>query len=592
MSDKTFNRDTKGDDYRGPQKDSASKEIADLLKIGASDYDAYKKLKPKYSGNPEQLEKILDQYKEKLHRLTKKARKFKEVLQSRYGPFNLPFPDLVKKAKKYAKKLKLADEEFDMFITLIQSEKLGSYATLPHNKLSKVLGYDAIMASESRLDVKPDEASIVEEIVNKYGETKPLHAQVVLQSLTYKDCAPEALTGVFDKNKQNPYAYIHPVIAALFFPKIDYLDEQMLIANIGYIVKCKKIGTPIMTKPDFDLYYAMITDPNDSACDATSAIKDLRNRFALQCELWDSVLNLRQGKYYYNDMGQLLRFMKSLENCRNIIHDAPDLTYVKDEGTILRRLLSAFSIHPTIVSVNRLWGLVSGPQVSFGGQTPFDPVGYSNITSVPMITLRLPLNISGVAPKPVALDESLTQPQWFVENKVIVPKALQIVHSKNVLFFYVGRRYQNINVTRLNTPYCFTNLPMTVTGWESLNETPVNAPKQMMIMNDTFILRSVVAVEKTQVQRRNLIIGSTALVVKPRNIEAGDFQETYFVYDPQGAGEMFKDGDSYTRNGPITVIPGETPFSASGDAESFTSRASTRGTIFMYQKVGSATPCM
>ena len=585
---KTFNRDTRGDDHKSYQKDgNISREVDELVKAQATDYQAWQKLKAKYGNNPELMEKILEAYKEKLQRIYKKAKKFKQVLYDRYAGLNLPYGEILKKAKKYQRKYKFTDEEFDMFIILSMTDKSLKYSSsIPSTKMAKTLGYDAFLAASSKLNVKAEEQSIVEEIINRYGETKPLHAQILLQSLTYQDCAPEALSGEFDAKKHNPYSYVHPVVAALFIPRIKCLDEQMLMANIGYIVNCKAHEQPIMTAPDFKLYWDMIYDPNDVACTiVTNAVMDLKNRFILQTQLWDAVMNLRQGRYYLEKDG-LVKFMQALENCRNVIHDAPDLTYVKDEGTILRRLLSAFSMYPTYVSINRLWGLLIGTQYGYPS-SPLEATGFSNITRVPMITLRLPLmNITNNS-RAVSLEEALTQPQWFVENKVIVPKSLQIIHSNDVLFFYVGRRYQTINIARMAVPYNFTHLPMTVTGWESLNPHPVNAPKQMTIMNDTYELRSVVLVEKTNVRGgRDMIVGSSALIISQRNPSTNVYDETCFMYDPQGAGLMYNDNaGGYTREKPIKLVPSMLPFYPQSGIESFDQKASTRGTIFMYQKV-------
>lgn len=583
---KSFNRDTRGDDYKNHQKDSTvTREVEELLKDQANDVEAWRRLKAKYSNNSELMDKIFEAYKEKLSKIFKKAKRFKQIMYDRYGGLNLPMVELIRKAKKYQKKYRFSDEEFQMFIWLVMHDKTYKFAqTIPTTKMAKTLGYDAFFAAtSSKLNAKPEEQAVVEEIVNKYGETKPLHAQILLQSLTYTDSAPEALSGEFDPKKQNPYAYIHPIIAALFIPRIKLLDEQMLMANIGYIVSQKANEKPIMTKPDFDLYWSMITDPNDTACTLNNAIMDLKNRFILQTHLWDAVLNLRQGKYYYSETSGLVRFMQALENCRNVVFDAPDLTYVRDEGTILRRLLSAFSLYPTYVSINRLWGLLIGTQYGYPS-SPYEASGYSHITRVPMITLRLPLNVTGSAGA-VSLEEALTQPQWFVENKVIIPKALQIIHSNDVIFFYVGRRYQTVNIARLAVPYNFSNLPMTVTGWESLNEHPVNAPRTMTIMNDIYELRSVVLVEKASGHCKNLIVGSSAMIIVPMNINTGRYEETCLLYDPQTSGIMIDETTSYSRNKPITVIPSEAPFHTTGGLQSFEQRSRTRGTIFMYQKI-------
>lgn len=589
MSEQKFNRDTRGDEQKSHQKDSnIGREVEHLIKMQATDYQAWQKLKTKYGNNPELMEKIMDAYKEKLQKIYIKAKKFKQLIYDRYAPMNLSYAEMLKKAKKYQRKYKFTDEEFDMFVILAMTDKPSKYIpSVPTSKLSKTLGYDSVMALGSKLDVKADEEAIVEEIVNRWGETKPMHAQVLLQSLTYQDCAPEALSGDFDPKRHNAYSYIHPVVAALFLPKIQLLDERMLMANIGYIVQRKRLGEQIQTLPDFKLYWDMVSDPNDAACTLpnNNAIADLRNRFFLQVQLWNAVLNLRQGKYYYADTMALVQFMRALEQCKNVIHDAPDLTYVKDEGTILRRILSAFSLYPTYVSVNRLTGLLIGTQSGYPA-SPSEAAGFSNITRVPMITLRLPLNVTGGAIAPLSLETALTQPQLFVENKIIVPTSLQIIHSNDVLFFYVGRRYQSINIARMAPPFNFTNLPMSVSGLESLNCHPVYAPRSMNIMNDVYELRSVVLIEKTtSPDGRDLIVGSSALVVLPRDIAADRFEENCFLYDPQGPGSMYEaNTGKFAREKPIKLVPSQPTFAGS-EIESFDQKASTRGTIFMYQKV-------
>lgn len=581
------NRDTR-DNYGDS---SVAREVDELIKNQYTDHQAWTKLTEKYKNNVELRDNILEAYKNKLNHIYKKAKKFKQVIFDRYAGMNLPYGELLRKAKKYQKKYKFTNEEFEMFIILSMTDKASKYIeTIPNSKIARTLGYDAMVTS-SKLNVKAEDQATVEEIVNRYGETKPLHAQIILQSMTYSDCAPEALLGKFDDKKHNPYSYIHPVIAALFIPKVQFLDQHMLMANIGYIVKCKAAGEPIQTLPDWKLYWNMVSDPTDAACALpnSTGIVDIRNRQILQAQLWEAVLMLRQGKYYYGEGANsgLGKFMTALENCRNAVHDAPDLTYVKDEGTVLRRLLSAFSVYPTYVSINRLNGLILSGQPGFPGSAT-EAYGMSNITRVPMITLRLPLDINNSA-RAIKLEEALTQPQWFVENKVIVPKHLQIIHSNDVLFFYVGRRYQTINIARMTVPYNFTNLPMTVTGWEALNTHPIHAARSIQIMNDTFHLKSVVAVEKTTVtdgnKTQDLIIGSSALIVV--NDQAGT--ETVLMYDPAGVGAYLNTPpaggqQTYARDQPIKYIPSQPAFNNATGIESFDERNSSRGTIFMYVK--------
>ena len=53
----------------------------------------------------------------------KELLKFKEFIQISYGALQLPCPDLIKKAKKYAKKYEIRDDVFDIFIKMVLSDK-------------------------------------------------------------------------------------------------------------------------------------------------------------------------------------------------------------------------------------------------------------------------------------------------------------------------------------------------------------------------------------------------------------------------------------------------------------------------------------
>lgn len=577
-------------DFGSNQNNNIDKDIAELLKKRATDNTAWQTLRQKYGNDQALATRVFEKYSELLKKIYKNATEFKRRIFERYAPQNYSYNDILKKAKKYQKKHGLSDSEFDMFMYMALTDKSSKYIpTIPVTMMSKTLGVDAI-AQNSKLQVKPDEMSIVEEIIAKFGETKPLHAQVVLQSLTYpKDSiSPETLSGRFDPLKQNAYAYINPVLMAMFGPKFDDFEELMLMANIGSIVKSKHSGESINTYPDFKLYTNFINDPNDGACVINNPIMDLKHRFNLQTKIWDAVFNLRQGKYYYNDTSCTLGFMQALENCRNIIHDAPDLTYVRDEGTIMRRIMSAFSMYPTYVSVNSLINSTYGPQYGNISVSPYEMTGLRNITKVPIITLRLPLSTISGSNTAISLEDALSQPQWFVENKQLVPKSLQILHSGGVLIFHVNRRYQTINIARTMIPCNFNRLPRTETGWEALNPYPVNAPRSMNIMNDIFELASVVVVDKTEINGKDLIVGSSALMIAPYEPASGIFEETFFVYDPQGAGVKQYDstGGRYINENPIKVIPGTASYTQVSGAkiESFEHKASTRGTLFLYRK--------
>jgi len=568
---KNYTRNTKPD----RRESKSGNDVKDLIHQGMDDYAVIAKLRKDHPNDDDFVQKMFEAYKDRMDFIRRKAGKFKTLIFSKYA--NLPLPQVLEKAKKFKRKYEFSDDEFQSFTNMVLSDKTFANNTLnvPTGAMSRTLGYNLDAIVGDRLRLKNNEIDILQEILRIHAETRALHSQVVVQSLTYTDCPPEALTGKYDRQKHNPYSYIHPVLAALFLPRIRYLDEHMLIANLANIVKCRYENKPIQTQPEFELYWDLITDPNEVACvsNREAPMTDLRNRIILQTKLWESVMFLRQGRYFNE---RLTDFMVALDNCNNNIFDAPDLAYVKDEGTILRRLLGAFSLRPTIVSVRPFYGISAG-------NYSLNSMAMVQVTTIPIVTLRLPLNIQN-RNLTVHLNESLEQLQWYVENKMIVPKAQSIVYSRDVIFFYANRRYQSINFGTLNAPFNFTALPATVTGFETLNTTHINYEPRINIGDDWFELRSVVLVERSAVNR-DLIIGSTAAVVVPLKVELQRYENTYLLYDPQGAGEQFEmnDGSLY-RNEPVTFIPGMSPYASGTGVEPFDARTRCRGTIYVYVK--------
>ena len=418
---------------------------------------------------------LFQEYKERKDMVERKGRKFANLIRQKYGMRNLPFNKYYKKALKYKSKYKLSDEEFEVFwqVSTAGKNNLTNVFNLPNTKMAGLLGYSGV-ATGSKLNCKDSDLGHVQEIVRMYNETKELHFRVTQQSLLYRNDnsgagIPEqskVLPGVVtssrflrDYTTTDRFSFVHPVICALYSWKLDYLEEHTVIGNIGHIVRCKSDGRPLSTQPDYNLYWNLITDPNDTVCDMKSPIVDLKLRYQLQCRLWDSVLNLRQGRCF-ND--KLNHFLTAVDSCRVNLFDAPDLTYVRDEGTILRRILSAFSIRPTVISSTPIWNMLTyNPH--------FTKPAITQVTTIPMITYRLPHNklvnfqkfrgsgssktLGTIGPNlSYDFQDALYQAEWFVEGRLLVPKSKQVLHSRGVLIFYVNRRYKRLSVGHAGVP--------------------------------------------------------------------------------------------------------------------------------------------
>jgi hypothetical protein len=582
MSDSYSSRDySSRDSKKSLDKEAIKKEVTEIIK----NYGSQSKerllnhVRDKYKNDAAFRDAIHDALADRLEKIKKVALKFKGRIDEKYGNLQLSASELIHKGKKYAKKYNIHDDELNTFINYVLSDKGPVNATynVPNTPFAKMLGYSYLTSTSDKLNVKDTELDIVNQIIRLYHETKSLHSQVVLQAITYQDCSLEATTGFMGdnfKHKHNLFSYVHPVIAALFLPKIQILDENMLLGNIGYIVKCKQEGVPIATKPDHDLYWALITDPTHHVCDNKSPIRDLYNRFVLQTKLWDCVLNLRQGKYYNDRLGD---FMSAIDNCRSEYFDAPDLTYVKDEGTILRRLLSAFSIRPTIVTTSRLYNVSSSTSLT---TNTLASAGITQITTVPMITLRLPLSLTG-KPYIVDLEKSLSQEQWFIEHKTVVPKTQSIIHSRDVVIFYANRRYQAINITQFNTPYSFSQLPMTISGWEKMNTSVINLNESITLGQDLYFLKSAVTINTTKINDNDLIVGCSACINSQRKEVTSS---GYLLYDPIRAMTHTKDDDVAVPVKPISFLDPSPSGMVGSDNHDWRTLTRNKGTIFIYVK--------
>lgn len=487
--------------------DDIDKEVHSLMKKNANKdratYSILEELKTKYK-DEEIVDSIMRKYNEKMKRVRKLAEKIKERLVAKYP--NLSMKEYIEKIADYKKKYNFDDSEMQSIVNLIFLAKSNfsnpEAFDVNYNEMSKALGFvPASYNLGGKLHVKKDELEQLQMILTIASATKELHDQVTLQSLIYSDCDPVAIQGNgFDKSKINIFSFIHPVVAALFIPKFQLLDQHMLLASIAKIVAYKSNGQELQTQPEYELYWDIATDPAETACvNKTKPFTDIVNRCNVQTKLWEAVLNLRQGKYYTNDLSS---FIMAIDNCRASVFDAADLAYVKDEGTIMRKLLAAFSIRPTIVITMPVYGIT--PLTSH-----ISAVHTSQITTLPMITMRIPMTLEK-SDEPISLTKALSQEQLYIHHRQLTVKQQQILYSRELLVFYVHRRFQTFNTARLTNPYTITYLPMTMGQFERLHDRKVTVVlDDLLIPRDTvsgsppqkFKLQSVVAVEVRPITR-------------------------------------------------------------------------------------------
>jgi hypothetical protein len=526
---------------------SIENEVQELFKKnGKIKSDDFYRLRQKY-GDSNVADKIQKMYLDKYHTLSKKAKKFAKLIREKFPP-DYPFHTLLEKARIAKDRYSLTENEFAEFQRIFEQELVDSKSPeilVPFNNITKVLGsvYVEHQGFNSNLGSKDWEK--LQEIVKLHASTKLLHSQVILQALQYEVYAHEAINGVYDRNLHNPADAIHPVIAALFFPKIHFVDMFFLQANIAGIVTARYKNNSFSTRADYELFHALSTDPNDVVCDGYSIMTDLYNRAVVQKHLWNCVLNLRNGTYFHPSFNE---FLSAIDTCRLNKYDNPDLVYGRNDGVIIKRLFNCFSFRPTVISTMPVFNVTVNPF-----QQTINPI----VTKLPMINLRLP-NIFSNNQDPVKLTDALEQNQMFIGEKgLFIPRKTNLLFSRDVLVFHVDRRSNVIKLADLQ-PFNIATLPTALSGFDQINSHIIDFDTSFTHGNNVYDLYSVVIANVNNLGKSKYIIGSSTICMK--HSEIGDQllnDDGCFHYDPYSVYRYSldnKEGRKTSITKPITEI--------------------------------------
>lgn len=605
--------------------DKIREEVERLARKGRPGPREIADLYNRYKNDAAIVEEILRQSGKRYQKVKEQARKLAMKIHKKYQE-GRPLHEILDRMMRYKAEHKWSDAEYDEFRKELQYLLTGQRALeIDYNqnlasfrsRINQALGnpYMALRITQEGegLNIKESEHGVLAEILSMYEKSLPLHRTVFMHSLMYEDCSLVAMTGQFKRERHIASNHIHPLLACMFLPKFDLFEIHMLYSNFGSIIKARYERKPIVTEPDSLLFYDITSDPNDVVCEINSPITDLRNRYKVQISLWETVLKLRGGNYYEDS--PVSEFLTNLNACRNNLYDNADMAYNQDEGAILRKLLSVFSLRPTIIYTKPIYSLstfVAGPYgVSVGigagvgqeglglgtfgpgllGNYPFHSNPVITITAIPMITVNLPPYTYKGEPKDLRILNTI----WVTENKTIVPKEQSIIYSKEVLIFYVNRRIQSINIRTFTNPIPFSQLPLTMSTFERLNTYPINVTDRITLSRpeETYHLRSVVALTETEIRQgektTNIITGSTGLIMKHRSFIGQIFEPEYYLYDPFGASLPVKhpNEDGYFTNKPISKLPPffpEPTMPGQPHNESWFDRAARKGTIYIYAK--------
>lgn len=584
-------------------KHSKDGEFEIYLKSGLPSSQVVSLLKSQNKDQKE-IDAFMERYEASKKKINKLIKKFVEKIELKYG--HLDIPELMRKGIKFAAKHNFSGAEKDAFIRYVLRGDTDAqylpYQELGYTEMSKFLGFSSFPGQS--ISVKAPDHAALNEIARLYEASKPIHSAVRNNLVMYRTCSPEAISGEFKRDKHNVNLFVHPLIVALFLSKIDVLEKRMLYSNIGRLVVQRTQAyfqtqqdsgkqhlrflnsnislndlLPGELEADLELAYEMALDPNSlNYFSDETPMANLLKRFNVQVELWKNVLSLRQGKFYshgesFNVDDGIMGLHKVLSSYDWTYFDSPDLYKVHDEGTMLRKLLAVFSFRPTFTQIS-----------SFVHRTG---LGYSNLGAVlrpnfvntPICNIKLPANVYGNnrPQAPVHLMSALTQSDWFIENKMLVPKNKSVIHSRKIIFFYVNRRHQTLNFANVDIGFRYLSLPGTLSGMTGINTTDLVFTDEITLGNDKFNLSSVVVLNP--LLEGQLSTGCSSIVLCPPDPTVGRMRTTYLYYNPISASIMFEKSGKYVTNDPISPI-----LDHSNDPRTpgFYETARKYGTIFVY----------
>ena len=115
---------------------------------------------------------------------------------------------------------------------------------------------------EVRIELLEMGQVVGKELLLAHGEHRLIAVQIVreIEHVVAAIHLPRHQVCVFNQSEEwnRLIGNVHPVVAALFIPKINLLERHMLHANIAYIVKQRYLKQPIMTSNDYELFYDLV----------------------------------------------------------------------------------------------------------------------------------------------------------------------------------------------------------------------------------------------------------------------------------------------------------------------------------------------
>lgn len=337
-----------------------------------------------YLDNEDIKKQIMTEFKEKetvkliyrwiikrMDYISKKASNFRDGILMRYS--YLPPNKIMKKAKKYAKHLKFTQAEFELFrqmfminyISPLSEQDLKLETGDNTGALARVFDIKPKEKEQGKLIFDSSESSIVESIVKAAKSNDSLYYYTFVDSINYKDCDPEKYSMVPIKKNMKYTDCVHPVIAAMFIPKIPYFETRFIYQNIARLVQMcyehQKIDGLYK-----NLQNSLALDKSqysDQTGHIITPIKDLQLRANIQISLWRVILMLRNNHVLDCDCSKLYNALSVY---------APDMFVENSELLnqnsigIIRRLYNALSVSTLTISKSKIYSPLNYLKETYG----------------------------------------------------------------------------------------------------------------------------------------------------------------------------------------------------------------------------------
>lgn len=578
-------------------------------------------LMQKYNISRSQVDQLQARQAKELQDMDNKVKHFADYIYRKVGVHNQTLSAVVKFAKgelqvpEVAKRFALSERDFHLFVQYYTHLMAGAgEPPAEHDSTSQInasLGgviYPGITPS-APISGK-DNKETIDKIGKMAGAGRMLHMIACQQCSVYEDL--ECATGSWNEQRDQISCAMHPLLVAMFAPKVKVLEDRFLCSNLGQLIVDRVNGAPLRSRADFEMYVDLCNDKNESICSKDDVFTDLLKRVNVQQMLRGAVCNMRNGLFFRcNSNG----FLMSIDQCRQSPYDTPHLVYSRDEAVILSRLLNVLSFRPTHVAITPIHNMHNTPVPrALVHQIPMMICHVPSYRSLEMIQSRagapanpeihlLPRGEGGPDDQPLHL---------HLINGVAQPMRQAILYSRDVIFFYVNRRFHSI-IPQMTT-YDFSRMPMTLTGLRKINYVKVTVPRRLngtengprtqpFASKDQYTLRSVVCVRPNP-NSPEYEAGCFTILCKADDGVPADAGKAEYIYDPIGlkhqsvvefkcssplaAGAAANPSSLMTPNGGVEVIKrinddlyGTT---VDIDEEDGCNMINTHGTIYMYAK--------